>query len=568
MTPTPLPRVPQALLTIVAAAVLAIPMMVLTAELHAAEPPAGFGTQIQDLSRVDLWVAPVVDADRHIREDEERTASTFDKALRFAVPIETALSPSSYGTWEVLEDGSRLWRLRILSSGAYSINLAVDPMDLPEGATLHLYPADLTDFAGPFVAADAVEGVGFWSPVIPGEEIVAEVRVPAGATDEPDFTITQVSHDYRDFLQVLERNLRQGWCNIDVICPEGDPWRDEIRSVGVYTRQGSWTCSGQLLNSHGHDGSPPHYFLTARHCGINSSNAGSVRVYWNYESPVCGMLNGGSLSQSQLGTTFRASWSTADFCLIELNQEPDEAFNVYYSGWDARESHNPQECTAIHHPGCDEKAISFNYDPLTVTSYLGYSVPGDGSHWRVDDWEVGTTEPGSSGSGIWDENKRVVGQLHGGDASCSSITSDWYGRLSRSWNGGGSSSNQLRHWLDPQGTGALVLDGYDPFDTASVDEPGGRGAMYAPAVLTPNPAVGGFQVQLSLERDASVGIEIYNAAGRRVAGHAERPVRTGASTLALDAVDDAGNRLAGGLYFVRIVLDGREAGSQKLILVQ
>ncbi len=113
---------------------------------------------------------------------------------------------------------------------------------------------------------------------------------------------------------------------------------------------------------------------------------------------------------------------------------------------------------AIHHPNTDEKAISFQYDPLTVTTYRQSGVPGDGSHWRVDDWEDGTTEPGSSGSGLWDPNHRLVGQLHGGYASCSSITSDWYGRLSVSWDGS-SSANRLRDWLDPSGSGQRVADG-------------------------------------------------------------------------------------------------------------
>lgn len=550
------------------AALLAFSSLLLapTTKLLAAEPPAGFGSLAGDLSSVDLWVAPDVDVDRYMLEDDERAAAGFEKALRFAAPIETALSPSLFGTWEALEDGSRLWRLRILSGGAYSINLGIDPMELPDGATLHLYPADRSRFAGPYVSSDAVDGEGFWSPVIPGEEIVAELRIPAEAQGNPDFVITQVSHDYRDFLQILEGNLRQGWCNIDVICPQADPWRAEIRSVGVYTRQGTWTCSGQLVNSHTE--TKPPYFLTARHCGINSSNAGTVRVYWNYESPVCGQLSGGSLGQSQLGSTFRASWATSDFCLLQLNQEPNEAFNVYYAGWDARETHSPQQCTAIHHPNCDEKAISFNYDPLTVTSYLGYSVPGDGSHWRVDAWEVGTTEPGSSGSGIWDENKRLVGQLHGGYASCSSITSDWYGRLSRSWSGGGSSSSQLSYWLDPDGTGERLLDGYDPFDTASVDEPARAAGGPAMAFLKPNPAVGGFQVQLSLDSSAAVGIEIFDAAGRRVAHHPARMMPAGDSSFGLEPVDASGSRLAPGLYFVRVAFDGRETAAQKLILVE
>ena len=40
------------------------------------------------------------------------------------------------------------------------------------------------------------------------------------------------------------------------------------------------------------------------------------------------------------------------------------------------------------------------------------------------------TEPGSSGSPLFDQNRRIIGTLHGGFAACSNNQSDWYGRFS------------------------------------------------------------------------------------------------------------------------------------------
>jgi hypothetical protein len=119
-------------------------------------------------------------------------------------------------------------------------------------------------------------------------------------------------------------------------------------------------------------------------------------------------------------------------------------------------------------------------------------VPGDGTHWRIDDWEDGTTEPGSSGSGLWDQNHRLVGQLHGGYASCTSITSDWYGRIARSWEGGGSSATRLRDWLDPASTGTMVLDGEDPgaIDTGVESVRPVVAARSALFPISPNPTRG------------------------------------------------------------------------------
>ena len=58
---------------------------------------------------------------------------------------------------------------------------------------------------------------------------------------------------------------------------------------------------------------------------------------------------------------------------------------------------------------------SFEDDPTTTTSFGEISVPGAGTHVRVEDWDLGTTEGGSSGSPLFDQNHRVIGQLHGGD---------------------------------------------------------------------------------------------------------------------------------------------------------
>jgi hypothetical protein len=54
-----------------------------------------------------------------------------------------------------------------------------------------------------------------------------------------------------------------------------------------------------------------------------------------------------------------------------------------------------------------------------------------------------------------------VGQLHGGQASCTNITWDEYGKVDVSWTGGGTPSSRLSDWLDPDATGAIGMDGVD-----------------------------------------------------------------------------------------------------------
>lgn len=117
-------------------------------------------------------------------------------------------------------------------------------------------------------------------------------------------------------------------------------------------------------------------------------------------------------------------------------------------------------------PRGDIKKISFESDPVTVTDY--YQTTGD-DHWRVADWDVGSAQPGSSGSPLFDNNHRIIGQLHGSDAACGNSLPDWFGGLFSSWEGDGTPQTLLRDWLDPDGTGTTTLNGYDAGPSGIVD---------------------------------------------------------------------------------------------------
>jgi hypothetical protein len=294
-----------------------------------------------------------------------------------------------------------------------------------------------------------------WTPIVLGDELTVEAHLPAGARPFAAVEIARVNHGFRFFGEPRRGAVdKQGACNIDVVCPEGDPWRDQIRSVGWYTLAGIETCTGTLMNNTSQDLSP--YLLTANHCDVNSALARTMVVYWNYESPNCGDLSGGSLSDTTRRATWLADWEQSDTTLVRLDEQPDSAYNVYYSGWDAT-GVAPQGSVGIHHPNTDEKAISFNDDPL-------YDFDIQGTHWEVGEWEQGTTEPGSSGSCLFDPaSKLCVGTLHGGLASCDFTQGyDYYGKLSVAFAGGGGPTNSLKPWLDPGNTGALTQSGMNP----------------------------------------------------------------------------------------------------------
>ncbi len=385
-----------------------------------------------------------------------------DSPYRFALAQQVAATCAENGRWEEPTPLHRVWRLRIVAPGALSVNFGFTVFDLPSRGQLSIYPTDLQgpdDPRGIRAFGDGDQDIlgQLWTPVVLADDVIIELSVPTGAAS-PRLQLAAVNRGYRFFGEQV--GAKSGSCNIDVVCPEGDDWREEINAVGVYTIDGVWKCTGSLINNTRLDGAP--LFLTAYHCNNSMDQyANTVVVYWNYQSPVCGQHGGGLLEDFSTGAIFRATYQVSDFTLIELDDPLDPGFGCTLAGWD-RQDRAPEAAVTIHQPSTDEKSISFENDPLTVTTYLQNDVPGDGTHLRITDWDLGTTEPGSSGSPLFDPNHHIIGQLHGGYAACGNDLSDWYGRLFTSWEGGGTPDSRLKDWLDPAGTGVVNLDLLDP----------------------------------------------------------------------------------------------------------
>jgi len=421
--------------------------------------PSTPGRRLKPIEVVDHVVTERLDLEAVRQADERRERQ--GGPYRFAVPRKMLITPWTDGTWEDIDDKTRLWRLRVTAPGAVSINLGFGRYYMPPGGSMFIYGTDEDRVLGPFTEDDNKKHGQLWTPMIHSDDIVVEVIVGAEEAEQLELELTSINHGYRGFRPggKVDKGLDDSeWCNVNVACPEGDEWRDQIRSVAMYTYSGSKQCTGVLVNNTAEDDTP--YFLTANHCVSSPSQVASMIIYWNYQSSTCGGTYG-SKGQWQSGAILRATYSDSDFTLVQLDDEPSMVFDVYYAGWD-RSDTAPAGAVTIHHPNGDMKKISFENNPLSVTSYLGSTSPGDGTHLRVVDWDLGTTESGSSGSPLFGPDKQVVGQLHGGYASCYNDESDWYGRFHTSWTGGGTASTRLSDWLDPNSISGMSLDGKDP----------------------------------------------------------------------------------------------------------
>jgi hypothetical protein len=86
-------------------------------------------------------------------------------------------------------------------------------------------------------------------------------------------------------------------------------------------------------------------------------------------------------------------------------------------------------------------------------------------NWMATAHGHSVAEGGSSGSPLFNNNHRVIGQLYGyascPSPNCRNPSADIanYGKFSVSWDNNTNPKRRLQDWLDPNNTGVTVLDG-------------------------------------------------------------------------------------------------------------
>jgi hypothetical protein len=415
--------------------------------------------------------------------------------------IPTLLDPSKSGTWVNHNDGSRSWYLKIKCANAIGLSLNYKEFRLPTGSEVFLYNETKTHVIGKFTASRNKSNPITHTQIIEGETTILEYHEPANCNGALKIEIESVVYYFRGFEDYLspynkkQNNSRAESCQIDVACsPENNGWSDQIDAVVHFVFPdggGYYVCSGSVINNTDQDCKP--YILTAWHCGEHSANQNlsNYTWYWNYQKTSCQpnsnssnpskgnqtMTNGTVRSTSGSGTLNNPPSTTnyqvagSDFTLIELGSNIPSSYNAFYAGWDKGTSLKSSG-VSIHHPAGSAKKISTYTSNLSSDTYNGGAF---NAHWEVY-WSstsngFGVTEGGSSGSPIFDQNKRIVGQLSGGNSYCgSNPDSDLYGKFSSNWTSNGSTNgSQLAPWLDPGNSNVTTLDGtYSPCPGPSI----------------------------------------------------------------------------------------------------
>ena len=410
-----------------------------------------------------------------VMQEDQLDGQSMQRSYRFAHKFYTQIEKKKDAALTVLPDGTKVWQIYIRSKGALSINVLLTDFELPQGGKLFVYNEDFSHVIGSFdYRNNSPEKILPLRPVA-GESIIIEYSEPADVPFEGNFTVSEVNHDYRDFLRVEPRSdvVNQFDCMPDALCSEAD--NQLVRSTVLLVINGVTSCSGVLVNNTENDGAP--YILTATHClntdldrGVYKDSAhymtvaGTVITFFNYDRPVCGSQLKGTGELTLTETYPRAIMEKRDVALLELRKKPPVYYNAYYAGWNMAEDGQSGMYTSLHHPSTATKKYGKTESNLSIISVLpGIFEPQ--SHWLVPYWTTGSTYPGSSGSPLFDKNGLVIGTLTGGSSYCSNTSpngaSDYFSILHKSWETN-DENNRLKTWLDPNNKGLTQQAGMNP----------------------------------------------------------------------------------------------------------
>jgi len=336
-----------------------------------------------------------------------------------------AVSPKTRAQKVVNPDGSQIIVLIIKSSGASGIGVHFRNFALADDDEVYVYgPAPDSIVFGPFRDKGPWGSGEFWSGTLAGDTAIIEFYTRTGENGKA-FEIFEISHIFPE----LDLRLRSDQpdvlpCELDASCYPNS-LNNAVGRILFNDNGHQAVCTGILLNDLAQDQIP--YFLTANHCVSTQAVAQTVEVFWFYQTTSCnsGILRSDWVQQVG-GANLLATQSSNDFSLLRLvNNAP---VGAWFSGWTSDIQSTGTAVFGLHHPdGFTPPAIdSYLREAHGIITSTNASCLGLVNGYRTD-WTSGTTEPGSSGSGLWNSSGYLVGVLSCGPSppTCSSPDSSF-----------------------------------------------------------------------------------------------------------------------------------------------
>ncbi len=407
----------------------------------------------------DYYRQPDIDFNRVLEDDRKRGNTLY----RVAVKVDQNYAVDD-GVWAQYGD-IMIWQIGFSAPKARSLNFLISKLNLPKGSEMYMISKDKRIVHGP-ILPEMIYEKSYASDIIQSTDVSIMVKTDKLNMQHFNIHIDAVCQGIK-----YGSGERLGFgesasCNYDVNCPQGSGWEKERDAVLTTYVNGQFFCSGTLLNNQCQDFKP--YFLTAEHC----MDADIEQNFWEWlfifkyeaNNPLCpgkqplNGYNGTWFTMS--GSQLRAKYKPTDFGLLEINGSLPRRPDVALAGWD-RTGNIPTSGVGIHHPFGDAKKISIENNQFTISNYPDFN--NNPEYWSVI-YDQGITQGGSSGSGLFDNNKRLVGNLRGAygngcnngqnlhNDNCWCIdyfpSNSRYGRFDISWWGGGTNNTRLWNWLN------------------------------------------------------------------------------------------------------------------------
>lgn len=383
-------------------------------------------------------------------------------------PVSATAKPSDLRgqlQWQPVGGGLQRAAISFTADGAQGVRLGVVVRQLPAGTVLRFYAqagGEVVQVTGEEVlrtiqrnldAGDKGDAARtYWGPDFGGAETTLELQTPVAARlEELDIAVPTLSHFFVSPDQATAASFAKvgesGTCNIDVSCkPELSAESRSVARMTFVIEGGSYLCTGTLLNDIQSSKTP--HFLSAHHCISTQTVASSLTTDWFFRSASCnsGSVNAGTQRVAG-GAQLLFADSQTDTSFMRLNSPAPQGsvFAGSYFG-----SVTPEvPVVGIHHPRGDLQKTSAG--SVLQFSYCSNEqcFPGtqqDGGFYTVG-WNSGTTEGGSSGSGLFftiGSTRYLVGTLYGGSSSCQAPAGrDHYGRFDLPF------KSALKTWLMP-----------------------------------------------------------------------------------------------------------------------
>lgn len=544
------------------------------------------------------------DYDQYAREDAFDAESGAAKPYRVAAKVESRASFGRDGEFYYNADGTVIWRLAIKVPGAKALNLHYSNFHLPKGVSLFISNENGRQLIGAFTSDNnPTQTTIFSTEEVEGAVSILEMNIDKGVNmADIKLDIDKVFAFYRGYETVAAYASESGValrptlgesssCHINAKCPivSEDPFM-KSRNGTVRILGNGGVCTGTLINNTGNANGGPciPYVLTASHCeGDNSRDPetfAGLQFRFNYQFIDC---DGPTLESSQtvagselISRSNLPSFATpenslvADFMLLKITGPIPANTNAYLVGWNrAVNIWNDEDYdlfVGYHHPSGDSKKMAKGSTLFANGTFNQQAVAN--THWSAT-WSQGGTSKGSSGSGLFEKDGLLMGDLSGGaPGTCDGKdygASGLYSKISYAWENEfdqvtfpsiAGPSSRLKDWLDPANTDATRLwsTKYDCSDVSVKDV---EAILSNSVAIYPNPTTDGkISIKVNLPEQMDLEVSIMDIRGVKIAGYSLNKVRSNVFEANLGHV-------ASGMYIVRFASPSGDVSVAKKVFL-